>query len=276
MHSDFSDIIGAQHALRAVVKTEFDEFYHYYHKRFQKTYKGYDKGEFTITHNSWLNDLAVEMCLKQLILERPHLNNCIVTPVYSHSILTSLSESKVYQELLASKKSYGRYLIPTESILFQFFLEWCLQNHKVANLSGNQIKQIIIPILINKHYTIAVVKLTNTKFNKLAHIEFYNSFGDNLGAAQQDGLKSFFRKLGFIPKYENIAKHDQKDSYNCGVFIIYKALEIASKNTGVDEVLLPMTSMGTQNYEQTFLNARNLVASILEAQNINVLLATAS
>src|SRR5262249_33049232 len=124
-------------------------------------------------------------------------------------------------------------------------------------------EQIIIPILVDEHYTVTVIHLMHSYKKKYAHIQFYNSFGEDLDISYQRLLKSFFIKKGFIPTYKNISFPDQRDDYNCGIFVIYKAIEIAGRNVKVIENLLPRESYSELEYDTWSYNARKHIENIL-------------
>jgi hypothetical protein len=277
-NGDISDIIYAEKKLHSVVKAEFKQYHEVYHQLHKRNYKGNHQSQLVISEDSALDDLSVEISLKQLVLERESLrSSVIVLPVFSKYVLTYLSENKVCRSLLSlNESSHKAILFHNQAKLLNIFLEWSLENKSFANIALNETRQIMIPFLIDEHYTIAVVKLTKSSYNKFAHIQFYNSYGTNLDEVYQESLKLFFKKHAFIAKFENKSKLEQRDDHNCGIFVIYKAIEIASHNVGVQETLLPCHSLDLQNYKEWAVHARSHIAHILYNQNINVSLSLSS
>lgn len=269
---DISELIAAEKKLHNIIKSEFANYHRDYKQIFQQTYQGADKSSVEIHANSWLNDLAVEESLKSMVSQRSYLKaSTIVVPVFSKYVLTYLSENMMVQTLLPNCKiSLNAFVLHSQEKLLELFLEWSLENQAFTHISHLEVKQIIIPFLINEHYTVAVVKLSKSTYSKIAQIDFYNSYGHNLDERYIHALKQFFVKQGFIPRFDNISKLEQHDSYNCGLYVIHKAIETAANNLGKKERLLPESTNDHASYHTWSLNARSFIADLLSMKNINV------
>lgn len=269
---DISELIAAEKKLHAIIKAQFARFYVNYKQIFQKNYQGADKTHVEIHTDSWLNDLAVEESLKSMIAQRNYLaSSVIVVPVFSKYVLTYLSENTLLQTLLSKCNiSLNTFMLHSQEKLLEIFLAWSLENQSFTQISNLEVKQIIIPFLIDEHYTVAVVKLSKSRYSKIAQIDFYNSYGHNLDERYIQALKHFFSKQGFIPRFDDVSKHEQHDSYNCGLFVIHKAIEIAANNLGKKENLIPESIIEHACYQGWALRARSMIANTLSMKNISV------
>lgn len=269
---DISELIAAEKKLHTVIKSTFAHYHANYKKIFQNNYHGADKAIVEIHTNSWLNDLTVEESLKSMVLQRSYLkSSVIVLPVFSKYALTYLSENTMLDTLLSKcKVSLNAFVLHSPEKLLDIFLTWALENQSFTQVSDNDVKQIIMPFLINEHYTVAVIKLSKSRYSKIAQIDFYNSYGKNLDERYIQGIKQFFSKHGFVPRFIDQSKLEQHDSYNCGLFIINKAIEIAANNIGMKECLLPTTTHDHPAYRTWSLRSRAMIANLLNMKNISV------
>lgn len=272
-YHDLTEVISAEQHLQSIVNNEYRKLLENIHRTHQTNHVGANKATLTINEHSWLNNVAVDLSIKYLIKERAHLDGCTtVLKVFSNSVLTSILEKTLYQSESITTLLKNAFLIPTKRKLLEWFLDSSLQTESLFDFSKNGSRQIIIPFSLDSHFSVAVIYLTQGKFNKLAQIQYYNSFGIDLDIDYQVALSTYLAKRGFIPKYENISAHEQKDKYNCGIFIIYKAIELASRNVGFKETLLPSPSLETDLYLHWFQKARRYIGHILHLQNMNICL----
>ena len=125
-------------------------------------------------------------------------------------------------------------------------------------------------MLINEHFTVAVVKFDKTK-EKLALIQYYDSYADDLNPHFQKQLISFFKNLGYKVKYLCVSESEQKDNYNCGIFVTFKAIDIANSNIGNPERLLKK-SKNAYDYQQNLNAYRYQIGMLLKDHGKHVVI----
>jgi hypothetical protein len=270
---DLTDIISVEKHLQSIVNNEYKKLLDNIHETHLRDHNGANKVTLTINTESWLNNVAVDLSLNYLIKERTHLDgNTFVLKVFSSSVLIAILEKLLYRSPSIHALLKNAFFIPTKSKLLEWFLDFSLAAQSLCDFSKSASRQIIIPFSLDSHFSVAVIYLTQGKFHKLAEIQYYNSFGEDLDIDFQFALKRCLAKRGFIPKYENVSALEQKDKHNCGIFIIYKAIELASHNVGAKETLLPLSTLEESLYLKWFEQARCYISHILHLQNMNVCL----
>lgn len=270
---DLTEIISAERVLQSIVNAEYKQLINTINQTHQQDYQGSDKATITINEHSWLNNVAVDSGLRHLVKESKYLDGfTTVLSLFCEAVLLEVLDILLYKYQFVKSFKHG-FSIPTREKLLEWFLEASLETQPLFDFSKSKTRHIIIPINIDSHFSVAVIHLSQGKYQKLAHIQYYNSFGSELDGTYQAALKTFFSKRGCIPKYENVSNHEQKDMYNCGIFAIYKAIELASENAGYKISLLPASEIESKDYLRWFFEARTFIASILHQQNINVCLA---
>lgn len=272
-HTDILEIMNVQNNLHVAIKKAFSHYHDSYHQSYKLAYQG--KQQIVIKKDSLLDNITIEESLKQMLLEREHLKDKVtVLPVYSHDDLTYLTQSSLLKKLKTKQGiARNRLFIDSKVNVFELYLEWALEKEQYNTINLTDARYYIMPFLIKEHYTVAVVKLTKVIGKRMAHIQYYNSYAKNLTKSYQDTLKAYFKNRGFIPKFDNLSAYEQRDDHNCGVFIIYKAIEIVSKDLQAKEKLIPLRTDCIKTYQDWILRSRNTMAQILCSKGINVVLA---
>lgn len=207
--------------------------------------------------HSWFNNVDVERTIRYFLSQRAPLCNMVgVFPVFSKSALLHLAQThtqtNINHTLAVNKK--------IENNLLEWYLESMVEAREgLLGVAYKNCKQVIIPLLIQEHYSVAVVNLVTNESKKIAQIQYYNSFGVPLDDWYQIQLKHFFKKYGYMVRYRCVSRWDQQDTYNCGLFVSLKAIEIANQNAGIDEPLL-LAGLAQEDYSQHFYHYRYQLA----------------
>jgi hypothetical protein len=160
-----------------------------------------------------------------------------------------------------------------DDILLEWYLEGIIESK--PSLLGNPFKnctQLIIPFHLREHFSVAVIHLSKNNSKKFATIQYYDPLGQKLDEALQKQLKNYFTKQGFMVKFQCLSRQDQQDDYNCGVFITLKAIDLANKNAGDDEVQLPVEGLNQKSYHDFFNCHRYQMVNMLKGFGRNVYL----
>lgn len=223
----------------------------------------------TMSTHSFLYNRDIESGIKLLINERAALKKtCAVFPAFVEYAI-------VHPTLSAKNASQKSCATSPVHIDQRASLTWFLEsNHEncltVFNGNLEQYEQWIIPMLINEHFTVAVVKFDRTH-EKLAFVQYYDSCSDDLNSHFKNQLITFFKHLGYKVKYQCVSKHEQKDNHNCGIFVTLKAIDIANSNIGNPERLLKK-SKDAYDYQQNLNAYRYQIGTLLKEHGKHVVI----
>jgi UDP-N-acetylglucosamine transferase subunit ALG13 len=229
--------------MQANCKAKSKAIFHDYFLRFQKKFANYSS---KISRHSWFDVLTIVRTIKHLVYKRPHLQHSVgIFPVFDQTKLQAFTRLR------------------NETQLLRWFIEAILESPQKYHLSLKNHQQFIIPLLIEEHYSVVVISLFTQDKVKTAQIQHYNSFGQTLGAQYISQLKGSFAYFGYRVTFSCQAEPEQQDTYNCGLLICLKAIEIASKNAGKAELLLPLKRQNREGYQQLVDHYRYQVAKML-------------
>lgn len=259
---DFAQQIQNEIRMKNEVKSDFVTYIHKLRKA------SLDSNSTLNSHGALFNN-DIESAMLALINQRPHLKNtCAVFPAF-------VEYATIHPTLVAhdcsSKSCKTEPLDIDNQSALTWFLESNLENQNsliCANLWLYD--QWIIPMLIKQHFTLVVVKFDRT-LGKFALIQFYDSYGKPLKAPYQQQIITFFKNLGFKVKYQCLAKKEQMDNHNCGIFISLKAIDIANSNINHPERLLKKANNHFEYHKQMMIQRHHL-GTLLKENGANIVI----
>ncbi len=252
--ADFAEFIQNEIRITKEIKTDFLSY-------FQRS------ADPTFITSTTLYNKNIETAIRLLIQKREALQNtCAVFPMFVeyaivHTILVALN---------CSVKTCQTAICDIDKRLsLKCFLESMCENATIFDNNLSVCDQWIIPLFIDYHFTVAVIKFDKKSHLKFAFIKYYDSCGDDLPLYYQQQLITFFKHLGYNVKYQCIAEDIQKDNYNCGIFVTLKAIDIANSNINHPERLLKIAD-NDYEYHQNIAAYRQRIAHLLKENGVKV------